>query len=75
MTIANFKSTMIAKAKKRGGVWENFGQKELRQLEEKHRYNTIKYSREPNDVKIATELKELDYWCMTFDLSDLKNYN
>lgn len=66
---------MIAKAKKRGGVWENFGQNELRQLEDKHNYNTIKYSREPKHIKTTAALVELGYWCMNFDLSDLKDYN
>lgn len=62
---------MIAKAKRRGGIWENFGQKELRQLEDKHNYNSIKYSHEEKDNRIVQQLKELDEWCMNFDLSQL----
>ena len=70
-TITNFKNKMIAKAKKRGGIWENFGQKELRQLEDKHNYNSIKYSHEEKDKRTVQQLEELNKWCGSFDLSQL----
>ena len=71
LTISNFKAAMIAKAIKRKGVWENFGQDELRELEDKYNYNTIKYSRDPKDVKISLAISELNYWCSHFDLSQI----
>lgn len=34
LTVDNFKAVMVAKAKRKGGVYENFGQRELRELED-----------------------------------------
>ena len=49
---------MINKALKKGQIWENFGQKELRKLRDKH----------PNN----NEINKLDQWASHFDLSQLK---
>ncbi len=74
MTIANFKTTMIAKAKKRGGIWENFGQVELNKLKDKHDYFGKRYSHDEKDKFIIRKLDELNEWCMTvkyFELAQL----
>lgn len=70
LTIENFKSTMIAKAKKRG-LYENFGVVELRKLKEKHDYFGKSYSQDEMDKEVVRELDELDEWCMNLDLSQL----
>ena len=49
---------MINKALKKGQIWENFGQKELRKLRDKH----------PNN----NEINKLDQRASLFDLSQLK---
>lgn len=69
MTISNFKTSMIAKAKRRGGIWENFGQKEIHTLKDKYKYD--RYSHDEKMKKIVQQIDELDNWCMTFDLSQL----
>jgi len=68
MTIGNFKAKMIVKAKRKG-IYENFGQAEIRKLKESYHYNPY------GDVKerrVASEIDQLDNWCMNFDLSQLK---
>ena len=47
LTLSNFKETMIKKAKKKGCLYENFGQKEIRDLKDKYKYNPYanKYKR------------------------------
>lgn len=57
--IASLKSSLIKKAKTRG-IYENFGQKEVGQLEDKYGYNK--------------DVADFDNWCMDFDLSELKKY-
>ena len=61
---------MINKATKRGGIWENFGQKELRQLKDKVKYNP--YSHENKDKENVEAIDELEHWCSYFDLSQLR---
>lgn len=50
--VARTKSILITKAKRRG-IIENFGQKELRRLEDKYGY--------------CKEIQDFDEWCMTFE--------
>jgi hypothetical protein len=54
--IQKMKKTLIAKAKSRG-LYENFGQKEVRVLEDKYGY--------------TNNVREFDNWAMNFDLSQM----
>lgn len=56
--IKKAKTKLIKKALSNGGVWENFGQKEVRELEDKFGY--------------TKEVAEFDNWVMTFNLSTNK---
>lgn len=67
MTINNFKSEMIKKAKK-NGLYEDFGQTELRKLRDKYGYNPFGT---PTERTIAQKIDNLDEWCMNFDLSQI----
>ena len=69
MTIKSFKREMIAKAKKRGGIWENFGQKELGKLKDKYNYNQYanKWGNE-KEYKICLAIQALNDWACRFNL-------
>ena len=68
ITIKNFKIIMIEKAKE-NGIYENFGQKEIKELKDKY-INISDYSEEMN--KTRDEIDYLDNWASRFDLSQLK---
>ena len=57
--IVKIKNQLINKAKKRG-IWENFGQKEVRQLEEKYLKDF--------DQEAWSKLIDFKEWCMNFEL-------
>lgn len=67
MTINNFKKTMIDKAKAKG-IYENFGQTEIRKLKDKYGYNPYGSDKERD---IARRIDSLDEWVMNFDLSQI----
>ena len=54
--IAKYKKQLIAKAKSKG-LYENFGQKEIRVLEDKYGYNE--------------KIKDFDNWASNFDLGQM----
>jgi hypothetical protein len=56
--IQKMKKTLIAKAKSKG-IYENFGQKEVRVLEDKYGY--------------TNNVRDFDNWAMNFDLSKMHN--
>ena len=63
--IEKAKKRLITKAK-RTGLWENFGQKEIGKLKDKHigaNYVT---------QEIYNLFCDFDNWCMNFDLNDLR---
>ena len=60
--IAKAKKKLIAQAKK-SGVIENFGQKEVRSLEDKY-IDSSDYSNDMNKIRIAIE--KFDDWCMNY---------
>lgn len=62
--IEKAKKKLIAKAKE-AGIWENFGQKEVRELLDK--YPDCMYT------KVYSAIQDFDNWCMNFDLSDLNS--
>ena len=53
---------LIAKAKT-NGLYENFGQKEVRKLEEKY-INCSDYSKEMNEKRRLIQM--FDEWCMNY---------
>jgi hypothetical protein len=55
--IQKMKKTLIAKAKSKG-IYENFGQNEVRTLENKYGY--------------TNNVKDFDNWAMNFDLSQIQ---
>ena len=63
MKLSNFKSKMIAKAQK-SGIVENFGQSELRKLQDKYGYNPYGTTKER---EICAKIDALDNWCMNYD--------
>ena len=54
------KKQLIDKAKQKG-IYENFGQKEVQELQDKYGHYT-------------KEIAEFDNWAMNFDTNDLKEY-
>jgi hypothetical protein len=73
MTLKSFKSDMIKKARAKGGLWENFGQSELRKLEDKYNYNP--YASKYGDKKkymITVTIKELREWVMNVTDEDIR---
>jgi len=65
LTLNNFKTTLINKAKLEG-ITENFGQAEIRLLEKKYKPNSFGNTHER---QVSALINELDNWCMNFDLS------
>lgn len=59
--IEKTKKRLIARAKKQG-LYENFGDKEVRELEERYSKSII----------IPTPILEFFDWCNSFDLNDLR---
>ena len=63
------KNKLINKAKK-GGIYENFGQKEVRALKDKYSYNDMIYG--DNDARLHAKLiDKLDDWAMSFNDNDI----
>lgn len=54
--INRIKTSLVKKAKSKG-LYENFGQTEVRQLQDKYGY--------------TNEIQQFDVWCMNFDLSQI----
>ena len=63
--IKRAKQKLINKAKKKGGIWENFGQDEVRALEDKY------FDERYNNNGVWSAIRNFDDWCMNFTLSDL----
>jgi len=61
--IENTKKRLIARAAKRG-IWENFGQKERRKLQDKYTPEMCKND-DFHDVHRA--IMEFELWCMNYD--------
>jgi len=58
----NFKQTMERKARKRG-IYENFGQAEIRSLKEINRYNPYGT---PEERDTARRIDALEQWCQNY---------
>jgi hypothetical protein len=64
------KQKLIDKALK-NGLYENFGQKEVRELEYKY-IDISNYSKPMNEKR--KKLESFNEWCINFDVQDLKKY-
>jgi len=70
LTLTNFKNKMAQKALK-NGIYENFGQKEIKELKKKYGYNPFGTKQEK---ELVEEIDYLNSWCMNFDQNILKLY-
>lgn len=71
ITLNNFKVKMIEKARARGGVWENFGDKELRGLKDKHDYRSLlinDHCLTSKEIKTRNKIDNIRDWCYSFVL-------
>ena len=66
-----FQKKMVLKAKEKRGVYENFGQAEIKKLKDKYGY--IPYGSQA-ERKIVEAIDFLDNWCMRFDDNKLKKF-
>lgn len=64
-----FKAKLITKAKK-SGLWENFGQDEVRKVKSYLEKLTVSYVSEAWKIGMK-KIDEFDNWCQNFDLSQL----
>ena len=67
ITLKNFQAKMTEKAKKHG-LYENFGQAEIKQLKDHYGYNHYGSEKER---KIANEIDRLSDWAENFNMNDL----
>ena len=60
---------MIEKAEKKGGIWEDFGQIELKKLIDRLTESGFNpYGQNDKDIEIKEKLQELNQWAMHFNL-------
>jgi len=71
--IARAKRRLVAKAKTRG-MWENFGDREVRKLKDKHDYLSLRYGCAEDRAKAAL-LEDFDNWCLNYTGSDVTRSN
>ena len=64
-SIEKVKKSIILKAKSQG-IYENFGQKEVRMLKDKFNYTSLVYG-SPDERKIANLIDNFDEWCMDYN--------
>lgn len=69
-TIAATKKKMIAKAKRKG-IWETFGQKEVRDMEDKFNFLGLCFGSTEDRIE-GKKIEAFRDWCENFDLSNLK---
>ena len=70
ITLNNFKQEMIKKAKAKGGIWENFGQKELSKLKDKYYYNDLVYKHNAKSRILVRKVYELNEWAKNYSLNN-----
>lgn len=63
------KQSLKSKAKK-SGLYENFGQKEMRRIKDKYNYSDLVYGT-TKERDMALMIDCLDDWCMDFDMSKI----
>ena len=62
--ILKYRKQLITKAKKRG-IYENFGQKEVLHLRDKHDYYSLCYGTE-QERNLAQHIDDFDHWAATY---------
>ncbi len=62
----NRQKIRLADKTRRNGLYENFGEKEVRNLKDKYDYNTLIYGTEIERKK-AQLIEDFDNWCMNFN--------
>jgi len=68
--INNIKKRLIQKAQKKG-LYENFGQTEVRKLKDKYNYNDLRYG-DQKQRQMAELIESFDKWCMNVCDKDLR---
>lgn len=71
MDISRLKKNLIKKAKKKG-LYENFGQKEVLDLEAKYRYYDWNSHGANSDKRVYNLISKFNNWCMNFNDKDLR---
>ena len=69
--IERLKKKLITKAKTRG-LYENFGDREIRQLEDKYHYNDLVYG-DTDEKAVALLIRGFSTWCMDVDDRTIRN--
>lgn len=64
LTLNNFKQIMITKARRRG-LYENFGEEEIRKLKDKYSYDP--YSNDPEVKSVVEKIDRLEQWRINFE--------
>ena len=64
-SIESTKKRLVGKAKKKGCLWENFGQDEVRKLKDKFGWN-YRISTDDN-MEILSAIHEFSDWCGNFN--------
>lgn len=62
--IGKIKARLVKQVLKKG-IYENFGQKEVRHLEDKYHYNDLVYGNSEQREK-AQLIRNFDNWCMVY---------
>ena len=68
--IAKAQVALIKKAKKRG-LWENFGQNEVRELRDKHDYPSMIYG-SMEQRQMVKPIEDFNQWCMNVGIDEIK---
>jgi len=64
------KKDLLIKKARRTGLYENFGDKEERQIKEKYKYNDLVFGA-PEEREKAKLISEFSDWCNNFDQSQI----
>ncbi len=65
--IKNYKERLVRKAK-HNGLWENFGDEEVRVLEDEYHLHQF------SDDNVWKTIREFAQWCYNCDINELEKY-
>ena len=68
--IDGIKRRLVKKAKEKG-LYENFGQTEIRKLRDKYNYNDLVYGT-PKQRKYASKIDELNEWASNYNDGNIR---
>lgn len=68
--IKKLKHNLLCSAKEKG-LYENFGDKQIRKLEDKHHYNSIKYGT-PEEREKADKIQGFSQWARRVNDNEVK---